>query len=121
MELICALEERDKNLAEQKEVVDKELSSKILSLESEKALVAQHLNEIEQLKKQLELSNARQSQFPQLLNAKTEQLELEASTRKKYQDEVIVLRQKIENFTKDGDANLLEQLNDYKVSLFECI
>jgi hypothetical protein len=53
-----------------------------------------------------------------LVRSRSEALELESAARLKVQEQVASLTKKLEIINNDGDANLREQLQDYKVLFF---
>jgi hypothetical protein len=50
-----------------------------------------------------------------LVRSRSEALELESAAKLKVQEQVASLTKKLEILNNDGDANLREQLQDYKV------
>ena len=51
-----------------------------------------------------------------LVKAKTQAAESESSEKRKALEQAQALKQKVEVYSKDGDQNLKEQLQDYKVN-----
>jgi hypothetical protein len=56
-----------------------------------------------------------------LVRSRSEALELESAAKLKVQEQVASLMKKLEILNNDGDTNLREQLQDYKVLFFKLI
>ncbi|KAH6576633.1 hypothetical protein BASA50_005995 [Batrachochytrium salamandrivorans] len=120
LEQIRKQEDIEKNLSMQLQVLEKEAATKAPALEKEKRKVAELLQQVGQYKDRFERATQRCDQLVNVVKQKTELIEHEADAKRRLQEQVELLKKKMETITNSqpqGDAQLLKQLEEYKLLL----
>ncbi|KAK6091210.1 E3 ubiquitin-protein ligase bre1, variant 3 [Batrachochytrium dendrobatidis] len=120
LEQIRKQEEIEKNMSMQLQVLEKEAAAKAPLLEKEKRKVADLMQQVSQYKERFDRASQRCDQLVTVVKQKTELVEHELDAKRRLQEQMDLLKKKLETVTNtqpQGDASLLKQLEEYKLLL----
>ena len=117
LEQIRKLEESERNLSQQLQVLEREVATKGPLIEAEKRRIADLVHQCNQQKDRADLYTNRCEQLNALLKTKTVQMERDSESKRRVEEDLAAVKKRLEHLTnKDGpvDASLVKELELYK-------
>ncbi|KAI9004250.1 hypothetical protein BC832DRAFT_559107 [Gaertneriomyces semiglobifer] len=120
LEQIRLLDQKEKNLSQQLQALEKELAAKNVLCDDHRRKIAEHIREITDLKEKQKQLMTRYQNAAEILKERSEATERESEERRKAQEQLEYMRKKVEKLSKVEqvvDGNLTKQLEEYKLLL----
>ncbi|KAJ3186364.1 E3 ubiquitin-protein ligase bre1 [Gaertneriomyces sp. JEL0708] len=117
LEQIRLLDQKEKNLSQQLQALEKELAAKNVLCDDHRRKIAEHIREISELKEKQKQLMTRYQNATEILKERSEATERESEERRKAQEQLEYMRKKVEKLSKVEqvvDGNLTKQLEEYK-------